>query len=403
MIDLAVVGAGAAGISAAVEAKARGLTVLILEASDRIGGRAHSIGWQGHALDLGAGWLHSADRNPMVRLAEHLGFAIDRAPSPWRKQYRDLGFSKEEQAQSWEAMNAFEDRLRAKPPPSDRAGDALDPSGEWNGFLNALSNYLNGADLGQVSAEDWVAYWEASDTSNWRVAKGYGALVAALGQTLDIRTRCAVREVDFSSRHVRLVTGQGAIEARHAVVAVPTSVLSSGDIAFLPLLDDRLESASQLPLGHVEKLFFELDNAERFPSDAHLIGDPRRADTGSYMLRPMGIAVVEAFFGGDWIKGLGQDDLAARAKDELGALLGGDVANRLKPITFSDWQRHPFIRGSYSFARPGGHGARARLRAPVDGPLAFAGEACSDEDYATVHGAWASGKAAVDQLFGKRG
>ena len=107
MIDLAIVGGGAAGIAAAREARDRGLTCVILEASDRIGGRACTIEWQGHALDLGATWLHSASRNPLGALAEQIGFDIDRSPVPWRKQFKNLGFSQEEQAQSWEAMEAL--------------------------------------------------------------------------------------------------------------------------------------------------------------------------------------------------------------------------------------------------------------------------------------------------------
>src|ERR1044072_1297432 len=95
MLDLIIIGGGAAGIAAGLEARTRGLSAAILEASDRVGGRAHSIQWNGHALDLGAGWLHSADRNPMVGMAEQKGFAIDRSPSPWRRQYQNLGFSPE--------------------------------------------------------------------------------------------------------------------------------------------------------------------------------------------------------------------------------------------------------------------------------------------------------------------
>lgn len=402
MIDLAIVGGGAAGIAAATDAKARGLTLVILEASDRIGGRAHSVSWQGHALDLGAGWLHSADRNPMVPLAERLGLEINRGPSVWRKQYRNLGYSPDEQAESWAAMEAFEERLLTSPPPSDRASDALDPGSEWNGFLNALSNYLNGADLGQVSAEDWVAYWEASDMSNWRLPQGYGALVAAMAGGIDVRTGCAVREIDWTSQHVRLTAERGTIEARHAIVAVPTNVLSSGKVRFFPPLDDRLDAAAQLPLGNVEKLFFALDDPERFPSDTHLTGNPRSAESGSYTLRPIGMPVIEAFLGGTWLKDLSTDDLAAKVREELGSLLGEDFGRNLELVAASDWRTRPLIRGSYSFARPGQHGARARLRAPVNGPIAFAGEACSDEDYATVHGAWQSGLEAVAQLFGSR-
>jgi monoamine oxidase len=151
----------------------------------------------------------------------------------------------------------------------------------------------------------------------------------------------------------------------------------------------------------VEKLFLTSSEPQSVPVNAHLIGNPRSSETGSYMLRPVGVPVIEGFFGGDWLNGLGVDDLAAKAREELGGLLGTDFARKLIFVAFSDWKNHEFIRGSYSYARPGKHHGRSELCAPVDGPLAFAGEACSDVDYATVHGAWQSGEAAVSQLFGK--
>ena len=180
---------------------------------------------------------------------------------------------------------------------------------------------------------------------------------------------------------------------------MPTNLLASGEIHFASALDDRLHAAAQLPLGRVEKLFLTSSDPDSVPANAHLVGDPRRADTGSYMLRPLGMPVIEGFFGGDWLEGVDGDDLAAKTREELGGLLGADFARKLTPITHSDWKAEGFIRGSYSYARPGQHGARAALRARVEGPIAFAGEACSDSDYATVHGAWRSGEAAVTQLF----
>lgn len=397
--DLVIVGGGAAGISAAREAQARGIDATILEASDRIGGRACTIDWQGHKLDLGATWLHSAGRNPLAPLAEELGVAIDRVPAPWRNQYENLGYSPQEQAESWAAMEAFVGRLRASPR-DDRASEALEPGNEWNGFLEAMNGYLNGTSLAKTSAADFIAYWDASGNSNWRLPGGYGALVAALAEGLDVRTGCVVRSVDWSGKTVRLATDQDTIEAGHAIIAVSTNILASGEIAFSPQLDDRLHAAAQLPLGRVEKLFLESSDPESIPSNAHLVGDPRSSETGSYMLQPLGAPVIEGFFGGDWLDGLDSDDLAAKAKVELGRLLGADFARNLQPIVGSNWQRHRFIRGSYSYARPGQHKARAALAAPVDGPLAFAGEACVDEDYATVHGAWQSGTTAVALLFG---
>ena len=399
MIDLAVVGGGAAGIAAAREAGKRGLRAVILEASSRVGGRTHTIGWNGHALDLGATWLHSASRNPLADLAEQLGVAIDRAPTPWRNQYENLGYSEQEQAASWAAMDRFTQRLRAGPH-DDRASEALEPDNEWNGFLEALNGYLNGTSLAKTSARDFLAYWDASENSNWRLPLGYGALVARLAEGLDVRTGCVVHGVDWSGTGVHLATDQGTIEANHAIIAIPTSRLAARAIAFTPRLDDHLHAAAQLPLGHVEKLFFEPADPASVPLNAHLIGNPRSAETGSYMLRPLGLPVIEGFFGGDWLAALDEDDVAAKGLEELGRLLGSDFARKLRPIAYSDWKQQAFICGSYSYARPGQHGARAALGARVDGPLAFAGEACSDADYATVHGAWASGRAAVEQLLG---
>jgi monoamine oxidase len=319
---------------------------------------------------------------------------------PWRNQYRNLGYSPHEQAESWAAMEAFTNRLRDNPPPSDRASDALEPGGEWNGFLEALNGYLDGTSLSNNSAADFMAYWDSSENSNWRLRNGYGALVAALAKDLDVRTGCTVLRLDWSALGARLSTNQGTIEAARAIIAVPTNLLAAGAIVLSPSLDDHLHAAAQLPLGRVEKLFLGLDDPESAPENVHLVGNPRSAETGSYMLRPLGMPVVEGFFGGDWLNELSADDLVVKTREELGALLGAHFARGLRPIAYSDWKREPFVGGSYSYARPGQHGARAMLRAAVDGPIVFAGEACSDTDFATVHGAWESGRAAVRQLFG---
>ncbi len=402
MIDLAIVGAGAAGIAAAREANRRGLTYAIVEASSRPGGRARSVAWAHHALDLGAGWLHSANRNPLVPLAEKLGLPIDRAPTPWRGQYRDLGFCAGDQQAAYEAFAAFSEEV-TKPQTGDVAANALTQDGPWNAFIDALSGYLNGTSLRQMSAEDYAAYSSASTECNWRLPSGYGSLIAAQAKRLKIEFGFLVREIDWDSEHVRLSSQNRSITARRAVVTASTDVLTRGTILFIPGVDDHLHAAAQLPLGHVEKIFFALDGAEEFPNDAHLIGNPHSTDTGSHMLRPMGIPVVEAFFGGDWVAIATLDDLETLAREELGKLFGADFDHRIRRIAHSAWKHDPSIGGSYSFARPGQHHARKKLATSIEGRLAFAGEACSANNFSTVHGAWESGIAAVEQLFGPAG
>lgn len=402
MIDLVIVGAGAAGISAGREASLRGLSFTLLEASQRAGGRAHTVDWQGHHLDLGAGWLHSADRNPLVRLAEQSGFAVDRVPAAWRGQYRDLGFSTEDRKAAYEAFSRF-NTLVSRSQDGDVAAGALAPNGSWNAFIDALSGYLNGTSLKNMSAEDYAAYWDASSDFNWRLPNGYGELISELARSLPIAYGFAARQIEWDAEHVRVSSERGSVVAKRAIVTVGTAILARGAIRFLPSVDDHLDAAAQLPLGHVEKMFFHLESADEFPNDAHLIGNPRSNATGSYSLRPMGMPVLEGFFGGDWVASSSFDDIESLAREELGRLLGSGFRKRLRRIAHSSWRDDLRFGGSYSFARPGRHTARARLAIPVDDRLAFAGEACSSEDYSTVHGAWESGIAAVASLFGHSG
>lgn len=399
MIDLAIVGAGSAGISAGREASRRGLSSILLEAAERVGGRAHSIPYRGHALDLGAGWLHSGNRNPLVPLAEKLGFDIDRSPTPWRGQFRGLGFLPDEQRSAYEAFARFDEEV-GNPQSDDIAANALPDGGDWNDFIEALSGYLNGTSLRNMSAKDYSAYSSASTECNWRCPRSYGSLIASLSSGLKIEHGFKVSGIEWDKNHVRLSSERGSIVAGAAILTVSTHVLSSGTICFSPAIDDHLEAATSLPLGHVEKLFFALDHAADFPNDAHIIGNPRSDQTGSYMLHPLGIPVVEGFFGGDWVREAGSDDLEAKTRDELGSLLGNAFAHRIRRVAASGWKDNPLFGGSYSFARPGRHDARLTLARPAAERIAFAGEACSSSDFSTVHGAWESGIAAVERLFG---
>src|SRR5947207_4831473 len=86
-VDVAIIGAGAAGLGAADALKDSGLSVLVLEARDRVGGRAHTIQAAPDVVfDVGCGWLHSADENTFVPIAETLGFEINKDLPPWRER-----------------------------------------------------------------------------------------------------------------------------------------------------------------------------------------------------------------------------------------------------------------------------------------------------------------------------
>jgi monoamine oxidase len=111
-----------------------------------------------------------------------------------------------------------------------------------------------------------------------------------------------------------------------------------------------------------------------FPAaiDGHLFGATDRTETGSDDLRPLGRGCIQAFFGGALARALvDHDALADYAIGELAALVGTKIRSRIRPLAASAWSQDRFVRGSYSYARPGCFGLRAVLAAPVDGRPVF--------------------------------
>ncbi len=118
------------------------------------------------------------------------------------------------------------------------------------------------------------------------------------------------------------------------IVTVSTNVLASGDLKFTPALDEKLHAAACLPLGFANRYFSSRSRTGApFEAETHLLGNPRRAETGSYYLKPFGRPVIECFFGGPGARALereGFDAGFAFAHDELASLFGDGVRASLK-------------------------------------------------------------------------
>ena len=409
-VDVAIIGAGAAGLGAAHALNRSGLSTIVLEARDRVGGRGHTImAAPNIPFDLGCGWLHSADENSFVDIAGQLNFEIDKTRPPWREQSFDTGFPLAERMDFIRSLDAFYDRAEeaAKRAIADGRDEAaslyLAPGDRWNPMIDALSTYINGCELDSVSILDMDAY---EDTEiNWRVRRGYGALMAAYGASLPLALNCNVTLIDHSGKRLRIETSQGTLTADKAIVTVPTNLIAAEAIRFHPALPTKVNAAAGLPLGLADKVMLALDEPEALPKDGSLRGATMRTAMGTYHLRPFGQACIEGFFGGSFAQTLedaGPGAFAAQSIDEIAALLGNDVRRKLKPLAESRWSHDPFARGSYSHALPGHAGQRAVLAAPVDGRLFFAGEATSPNFFSTAHGARDSGARAAEEVLGTR-
>jgi monoamine oxidase len=397
-VDVAVVGAGAAGIGAArrlIEAGAR--RVLVLEARERVGGRVHTIAPAGFALDLGAEWLHSADRNPLSPIAQNLGFSVHRRPPEWTSRLSRSGETAAAEA-DWLATREAQARARRKAaaePADCSLASVLSPGGRWNQLLDATSTWANGAELDRVSVKDYVRYDDSSTNVNWRLGEGYGRLFEKLAEGLPVALATPVTRIDHRGHAIRIDTAHGTLDAARVIVTVPTSILAGETIAFDPPLAGKIAAAAGLPLGVDDKLFIALDGElPELGHDGFLVGATTRRETMNYQIRPFGRPVIYSFFGGRFAAAMeceGEGAMFAFAADELAGLLGSDIRRRISPLAATGWLGDRWSRGSYSYATPGHAGDRAVLAAPVDDRLFFAGEATSPNFFSTAHGAYISG------------
>ncbi|MCS0503687.1 flavin monoamine oxidase family protein [Ancylobacter mangrovi] len=401
--DIAIIGAGAAGVGAARRLAGTGLSVLVLEALPRVGGRAWTREAAGIAVDLGCGWLHSADRNPWCGIAEQAGFAIDRSEPGWGAQFGDLGAPAEQWRAARQAFDDWSERLAAEPPASDRASDALEPGGRWTAYLQALSGYISGDELERISARDYLAYSEASTYRNWRARVGYGTLIASsLPADTPLRLATPVEAVALKADGVALATPAGTVRCRAAIVTASTHVLAGDSIAWPAGLDPWREAATRLPLGRNEKLFLEIVGTGPFEPETHVLGAIDDPATGAYYIRPLGRPVIECFLGGTGARTAeaeGHEAAYARAIDELAGLFGASVRGCLRPFMASEWAATPTIGGGYSYAQPGCAPARLVLARPFEDRLFFAGEATHPTDFSTAHGAYETGLRAASEAM----
>ncbi len=401
-VEVAVIGGGAAGIAAARQLHDAGISTLILEARPRLGGRAWTMfAPLGEAIDLGCGWLHSANRNPWTGIAEHQGRTIDRTRPPWTRTSREDRFPIAEQKEFAKAQQEFYERLEkmTRSAPDAAASAALQPGNRWNALINAVATYISGAELDCVSMVDIDRYGDSQ--TNWRIVEGLGVTIAAHGADLPMALECPVTQIDHSALRPKIETTKGIVKADRAIVTLPSNLIAQNEDLFFPKLPGKIEAACGLPLGLNDKLFLSLDFAEEFETDSRIFGCTDRTATATYHLRPFGRAMIEAYFGGTLARDLETGSERAFfdfASGQLTDLLGSAFARRIRPIHIHRWGLDPFSRGAYSFAVPGKADCRAALAQPLDGRLFFAGEATSREDYSTAHGAYLSGVAAADDV-----
>jgi len=431
--DVAIVGAGVAGLAAMRVLEERGLRTRVVEARDRIGGRIHTVRdlRLAHPVELGAEFIHGSapELEEIVRDARLLAYAVE------GQRWRVRGGRLTRLHDFWTQLHGVMRYLRAEGP--DRSfADFLDdaPGGRRAADARVLARTFvegfHGADARRISARALATGGSPSEDAGeqrmMRVASGYDSVPEWLGLGFGdrIMTDAVVERIEWEEGGVELsMRHRGdarvtTLHARAAIVTVPLGVLLAphgepGAIEFSPALTVLAETRNRLAMGsavRVVLLFRERWWAEpprTAPRGAALDSlSFLQGDSGDlpvwWSLHPAHLPVLVGWAGGPAalrLTGLGPTELRDRAVAALAANLGVPrrrVASRVEAWWTHDWQRDPFSRGAYSYPLVGGAEWAARLARPVHRTLWLAGEAADpDGRNGTVHGAIGSGRRAA--------
>ena len=441
-VQVAILGAGVAGLEAARLLQASGVELIVLEARERIGGRIFTLHDETSAvpIELGAEFVHG--EAPELRETAHDARApiYDIGGERWHSSNGTL----ERLDDFWPMLNAVMKRLDAKREP-DRS------------FEQFLKTRPGGAPLARARtmALQWVEGFHAADPARaseraladggspgddvrerrlGRFRDGYDSVPRWIARDVASRVRlgAVVSGIRWQpgaiSLDVRQASGDSvtALEARAAIITAPIGVLHAppgepGAIAFDPPLDlDRVKSDAlrRMDMGAVIRVTIAVREpfwtSKRFVRRAKSQNLDRLAFLHTsdadfpvwWTAYPASTPLLVGWTGGPRARALssiGDDQATDRATDALARQfrLGRREARRLVTGAWThNWENDPYARGAYSYILVGGSDAPAKLARPMQGTLFFAGEASDAEGRTgTVHGAIATGRRAAKQLL----
>jgi monoamine oxidase len=430
--DVVIIGAGVSGLAAASALRKSGLSVLILEARDHVGGRA----WTRHEpdlsapIELGAEFIHGRVPETFELLREVGQAALDTSGAHWTLRNGKLVRNTED---LFGAIQTALERSNVLKEPDISFETWLSRSGQYGlspeaaTMAKAFVEGFDAADPARVSAHFIAREWGSGgmlDSPQFRPLGGYSSVLAALAGSLDrenirLQLQTVVREVRWKRDSVEIdaifLDRPFSVQAACAIVTLPLGVLqapaeAAGAVRFVPGLDSKRKALEGLVFGPVLKLSLrfrsvfweELDGGKY--QGASFFHAAATAFPTFWTSLPLRAPLLTAWIAGPKAARLSMFEtphITRQALESLSAIFGGRPHSEfeLEAAYLHNWQTDPFARGAYSYIAVGGAEARRTLAAPLEDTLFFAGEATDTEDEAaTVTGALQSGERAAREV-----
>jgi len=401
--DVVIIGAGIAGIEAARTLHDKGISFIVVEANNRIGGRVYTDNdIFGVPFDTHAHWMSNPAGNPLIKYGKDNGFDVYRDPRVSKSFVGNREATKEEYQDQDKTYDLFSKRIEASSNKvtgdDDNVRTAL---GEdffkrpWG--YTVASNYgvwgmaQNSEDY---SPRDW---WNSVGGGQNFCREGYGTLVAHYGREVPVSLGTWVTEIDWSGGGVKVISSAGTINAKAAILTVSVGVLAKNRIKFTPELPlKKQEAIDGIDMGVMNYIGLQFtEDVFGFGADVYVDQQQHDENGVGYMANMSGTNLVYSYVGGDQAKALENEsmDIAiAYSLDGMKSMLGNDIEKKFIKGYATNTGKIPFWDGSYSTAKPGKQPMRAVLRQTLAKKLFFSGEACHPLQWATVNGGLNAGK-----------
>jgi len=408
--DVVILGAGIAGLTAAKTLMKAGHSVALVEAANRIGGRAFTESHTfGAPFDHGCSWINAAQVNPFKWIAKQNDFTLlnhsdassahfvgDQRANAEQRSANNNGWGAVEQALNAAGQKGL-DVSAASVIPADNPNTGVAQT--WIGPMDW------GVDFKDLSTLD---YWNSEgDDPSFIVKEGLGAVVAHYFRDVPVSLNTPVSAIDWSGKGVRVKTTRGTLNAKACIVTASTGVLNAGTIRFAPDLPDWKDQAiADLPMGLLAKVALQFNGARLgFVPNQWLdyrVSHATPTPACYFLTWPFEFNYMVGFIGGDFGWEMSRAGPAAAIDFALGEvvkMVGSDARKHFVKGHLTDWATNPNTLGAYAAARPGRYSARDALARPLEGKLWFAGEAVGMPYVALCNGAYKSGEDTAKQLI----